>query len=103
MERIFSILADKWEEDTKLYSFYRIAQAHKSYNWMRKIGKNIVPCILQRLENNPDASVFWCFLLTEIVGEEMDYSSHIRNGYVKFSVDELKWAWILWGRERGYV
>lgn len=103
MEETFNRLGDIWENDTRYFSFYYLAQAHEFYNAIRPLGSRVVPLIIRRLYRDENASPHWYFLLTELSGEAIDYSVFIKNGVIKFTVEDLRQAWISWGMEKGYV
>lgn len=88
---LFRRLADKWKRETSHQSQISERLQHPSYLQILRMGKTVVPLIIDELEERPD---FWFFALATLTGENpipADFTG---------TVSEAAELWINWGREK---
>jgi len=89
----FNELADQWEDETWAYSFVERKVLHPAYQRIIGMGRDAVPLILRRLqEQGPD---HWFWALEMITGENPAEGTDNMEGATD--------AWLAWGREIGYI
>ncbi|MFN0147479.1 MAG: guanylate kinase [Dehalococcoidia bacterium] len=91
--RRFEQLARKWARDTRFMSDIDAIVRHPAYLEVMRLGPQVVPLILHRLEQEPD---HWFHALRELTGHE---PQHVAAG----DMDSLVAAWLAWGRSRGLM
>ena len=96
IERKFKELKEKWEKETCFLSNPTLIFGNSNYKEIIKIGKKVIPFILEDLKNKPN---FWMNALEEISGEDILEKESGYNGYIKNAIS----LWLKWGREKGYV
>jgi hypothetical protein len=91
-EEKFSLLADRWKQDTAIMSSVQDIVEHPAYQQIIKMGKPAVPLMLRRLKDQPD---HWFYALVTIVGEDHARGQHSMAGAAQ--------SWVTWGIENGYL
>ena len=91
-DQLFQVLKHKWHEETLLMSMAADIQDSPCYLAVIAIGKPMIPCILRELERG--GSWFWCHALRVLAEEEPD---------VDWLKEDVKTAWLRWGRKNGYL
>ena len=94
LEMKFQILAKKWEEATKYFSFSRQQTANEYYQQIIAIGKPVVPILLLDLQKT---NRHWFFALRSITGEDPVLETH--EGNIQLMVND----WITWGKKRKLI
>lgn len=90
----FHELAERWRQESSFMSSAREMASHPAYKAIISMGREVVPLILRELQQRPD---HWFWALATITGEDpVPPESH-------GNVREMAGAWLLWGRERGYL
>ena len=92
LARTFRELAEAWRRETSFLSFMQQRALHPAYQRIIGMGWAAVPLILRQLERRPD---HWLWALESITGEEP------ARGAESFQAEVQ--AWLLWGRERGFL
>ena len=90
----FLNLTKKWKEETFVTSSYSEIISNPSYLEVVRMGKKVLPYILQDLKSEP---AFWFSALEELTGCNPIEPSH--RGIIKL----MKKDWLKWGEEHGYV
>ena len=88
----FRQLADTWIEETGDSSLIQKKVRHPAYQQIIELGPDVVPLILQDLEESP---THWFRALTAITGE----NPVLPGSTFRQAVD----AWLTWGREQGLL
>jgi len=91
-KELFLKLAETWRDETWYISSIKKRTSHQAYLKMIGLGPEAVPLILAELADEPD---YWFAALEAITRE--DPAPHAE------SLQELRDAWLLWGREHGYI
>ena len=92
LEELFVEHAERWKLETLHLSSLTNSAMHPSYPRIIGLGKQVIPLILEDLEQEPN---HWFWALNAITGENP--AEH------EYSVEGAARAWIEWGRERGYM
>ncbi len=90
----FTILAKKWEEETKFFSFTRQIVANEHYQQIISMGLKIVPLLLKDLQRT---NRHWFFALRSITETNPVPKEH--EGKVQLMVND----WISWGKKRKLI
>lgn len=88
--RLFSVLADIWQEDTMFLSSVSEITKHPAYRAVVRMGKPMLPFIIADLQRKPG---HWFVALQQITGENPARGAK--------SVRDASRAWIEWGKARG--
>ena len=101
LESTFNVLADKWEEETALYSFMGQMVQHYSYQQILSMGEEAIPLIMARIERQGG---LWYHALETISGfpTPAGIANLKTEGWHTVKVKEANAAWLGWGREQGY-
>jgi hypothetical protein len=94
IEKYFAILAEKWYLETLHSSAYLDKVLHPAYQRIIGLGKDVIPCILNELQDEPSE---WFWALRALTGEDPTTKSMAGNR------DKMAKAWINWGKENGYI
>jgi hypothetical protein len=90
----FHELTQQWKADTAYVSSTTAMIAHPAYQAIVALGQDVVPLILQDLE---DESAHWFEALQATTGEDpvppKDWGR----------IPAMRSAWLDWGRERGLI
>lgn len=89
---IFSELADRWEEDTSIESMLERMVLHPAYQQIIGLGRPAIPLILDRLQRSAG---HWFWALVAITRQDVAYGEETVEGARK--------AWLVWGRQHGYI
>lgn len=95
LEVKFKMLAERWKEEAKFFSFAHQYAKLDSYREIVEMGQPVVPLILQELEEKPSAQ--WCRMLEEITNENPVAASH------RGIVQQMKNDWQLWAKKRKLI
>ena len=96
MKEEFNELADQWEQETWMHSFWHNVNEHPAYLKIKEMGQDAVPLIVERMKAG-GGSAFWCAALTEITGQNP--AKHLMqedHGFITFDVEDVINAWIQW-------
>jgi hypothetical protein len=96
VEETFNFLADRWERETRNITSPKVIANHPYVRAIIKIGKDVVPLILNRMKHHP---WFWFGALMEITGETTD---PIADG-MRGDMQAMTEAWIRWGESRAII
>jgi hypothetical protein len=91
----FDQLAKEWYAQAMFHSFYNPIMSPEPCRQLVKLGKQVIPYIIERLKSG-DHWIAWCWLLTEITGIETGEGIVHEGGFAKGSVDEMAKWWINW-------
>ena len=94
LEDYFEILKNLWLEETKLSSNVFITLSHPAYLRIIKLGNDILPYILDDLQQNKN---HWFFALNKISGENPVKVEHVGN------IDLMANDWINWGKAKNMI
>ncbi|HUS50248.1 MAG TPA: hypothetical protein VMZ91_08775, partial [Candidatus Paceibacterota bacterium] len=83
IERKFKELKEKWEKETCFLSDPTLIFGNSNYKEIIKIGKKVIPFILEDLKNKPN---FWMNALEEISGEDILQKESGYDGYIKNAI-----------------
>lgn len=89
---LFSELSEQWRTDMLFESNIERIVLHPSYQRIIGLGPQVVPYILQDLQDSPD---HWFWALTAIVGDD--------KAVGQTSVGAAAEAWLAWGSDAGLV
>ena len=89
---IFDALAMRWRRETGGMSVTSARYKHPAWKQILSLGREVVPEILRRIEQQPD---HWHAALVELTGE-----NPIPPGE-KLTVSQVCARWVSWGQERG--
>jgi len=92
IEAKFHRLADQWISQTEHMSSIKKACMHTSYQRIIGMGSQVIPYLLQELNQNPN---HWFWALNAITEEDPAQSEDSFDGAVS--------AWLKWGKEKGYL
>ncbi len=100
-ESSFNILADKWEEDTALFSLMDQIAQHPAYQLILGMGEKGIPLIMRRIEQQGG---LWYHALETITGIPSPAGTTQKNadGWYAVDVKKVNASWLKWGREQGY-
>lgn len=90
----FQILAEKWKEESKFFSFNREMTNLPSYQSIIGMGKAAIPFLLKALQNEPQ---HWFTALNVITQENPVAFAH-RGNIVQMTND-----WLTWGKKNGLI
>lgn len=93
-DRIFRSLAEKWKDETKLYSSFTDIVLHPAYQRIIGLGGDVVPLILRDLHQNGG---HWFWALEALTGQNP--CTEEDAGRVK----KMTQAWLTWGKENGLI
>lgn len=88
----FLRLAQKWREETGLFSSVARRTKHVAYQRILEMGSDAIPLILTELQERPD---HWFWALHTLTGA--DPTPEEGNFYDAVA------AWLQWGKERRYI
>jgi hypothetical protein len=91
-ERFQQLRSDWWRE-TAFLSSMTAAAAHPAYQEIIRLGTEIVPLLLQDME---DHQTHWFIALEQITGAQPIPPSAAGN------IPKMIEAWLKWGKEHGY-
>lgn len=91
---VFHDLLGKWKEDTRFCSSMREIIGNEHYRAIIALGPDVVPVILEHLEQEPE---HLSSALLELTGENPLRPEHAGN------IRALSETWVRWGRARGLV
>jgi hypothetical protein len=94
VEQKFRHLADQWHRETRFESSMTRLTNHQAYRRITAMGPAVVPILLRELETNPD---WWFTALSDITEDDPVEPRHAGD------LEEMRNAWVRWGRERGYL
>lgn len=94
VSRRFQRLADQWLKDTINISSVAARVAHSAYLEIIGMGERAIPLLLSELERRPS---HWFPALTAITGEN-PIPKEARGRF-----EEMKEAWLEWGRKNNYI
>lgn len=89
----FRTLTGRWKKETAHYSKISQVAEHPAYRQIVEMGDSVVQLILQDLKQNGGR---WSQTLREIT-KKNPVTPDIRG-----NVEEIKEAWLKWGRDNGY-
>ena len=94
IEERFAALANRWHEETDFLS--SPSSITNNYNYLKilSMGKRVIPMILEDLK---ERGGLW-YPALRILSEEDPVPIEARG-----DVEQMKKAWLQWGRERGYI
>lgn len=92
-EERFLQLAGEWKDRTAYMSSLSDMKAVPAYREIVRMGKKIIPLLLDALEHDP---YYWFLPLGEITGENPVPASS------RGKIREMIQAWLHWGHENGY-
>jgi hypothetical protein len=90
----FRVLAQRWREETAVFSSAMRKAAHPAYQEIIRMGPAVVPVILRELEREPD---HWFVALTEITGANPVRPEHAGD------MRRMAQDWLDFGRTHGYL
>jgi hypothetical protein len=90
----FTLLADKWRNDTQFCSSVTDMVLHPAYQQIIGQGVAVVPFILRELKKGPD---HWYWALGAIT--QADPAADVAEG----DIEAVCNAWLSWGERRGLV
>lgn len=93
-ENAFRELANRWRNETSVFSSVTKMAMHAAYQRIIGMGPQAVPLILRELEREPD---HWFWALTAITGEDPVPAADAGD------VGKMAQAWLRFGRERGWI
>lgn len=91
----FDQLAKEWDDQAMFHSFYVPIMRAEPCQQLIKLGEQIVPYIIERLESG-NHWIAWCWLLSEITGVETGSGITYEGGFSKGNVHEMAEWWIEW-------
>lgn len=91
MELKFQLLAEKWREESRFFSFTKDIVATESYQRIIQMGTPIIPFIIKELERNPK---HWFYALKQLTNENPVKAKS--KGNIKLMAND----WIEWGKNR---
>ena len=89
---VFETLYDAWSKDTRASSSATKILSHWAYQRAIGMGEPVIGLILEKVSRG---SFHWCWALSEITGIDPAHKAD--------SLKEAAEAWIIWGRENGYL
>jgi hypothetical protein len=89
---LFHELADKWRTETMVLSDITKKSMNRSYQQVIGLGPDVVPLILQDLQQDPDD---WFWALSAITREDPIKPEHAGN------MGLMARDWLEWGKQRG--
>jgi len=92
-EQQFRTLAAQWKRERGPYSSSAQLAEHPAYQQIIRLGPEVIPCLLQELEREPD---HWFRALHALTGA--DPVPLESRGKVR----EMAQAWLCWARAQGY-
>jgi hypothetical protein len=93
IETLFSLLAEKWREETEFLSSGTEIVAHPAYKRIIQLGWPVVPLLLREMAVAP---YHWATALTAITGSQPVGEEDAGR------LDRIAKAWVRWGQEHGY-
>jgi len=96
IKKKFQELKEKWKKETCYLSDPTLIHNNKNYREIIKMGKDVIPFILEDLGTEPN---FWMRALEEISGENILEENGEYSGMIKVAIS----LWLKWGKEKGYV
>lgn len=90
----FAAWSEVWKEETSGYSSINRKVEHPAFKAIVGLGEGAIPMILQDLRDSP---AHWFPALKRLVGMSPVRPEHRGN------VEEMRQAWLRWGREAGYL
>ena len=94
IEEEFAELANRWHDETDFLSSPSSITSNDSYLQIISMGKKVIPMILKDLKEHGG---LWYPALRVLSGED----PVLRE--IWGDVEQMKKAWLQWGRERGYI
>lgn len=94
IEEKFAALANRWHDETDFLSSPSRIINNSSYLKILSIGKRVIPMILEDLRGRGG---LW-YPALRILSEEDPVPIEARG-----DVEQMKKAWLQWGRDRGYI
>lgn len=94
LEDYFNHLKYLWLEESKFSSNVYFLTKHPAYLNILKLGKDVIPLILEDLSEFQN---HWFYALRELTGENPIKPEH--NGNIK----EMAKDWIEWGKKMNYI
>lgn len=94
IEEQFAALANRWHDETDFLSSPSSITNNYSYLKIISMGKRVIPMILEDLK---ERGGLW-YPALRILSEEDPVPIEARG-----DVEQMKKAWIQWGRDRGYI
>jgi hypothetical protein len=93
-EERFAVLANRWHDETDFVSSPSRVTGNDTYLQIISMGKQVIPLILEDLK---ERGGYWYRALRILSGEDPVPIE------AKGDVEQMKRAWLEWGRERGYI
>lgn len=94
IEEEFAELANRWHDETDFLSSPSSITSNDSYLKIISMGKRVIPMILKELK---ESGGLWYTALRVLSGEDTVPIE------ARGDIEQMKKAWIKWGRERGYI
>ena len=94
IEEEFAELANRWHDETDFLSSPSSITSNYSYLKILSMGKRVIPMILEDLK---ERGGLW-YPALRILSEEDPVPVEARG-----DVEQMKKAWVQWGRDRGYI
>jgi hypothetical protein len=94
IEEQFAALANRWHDETDFLSSPSSITSNDNYLQIISMGKRVIPMILEDLK---ERGGHWYPALRILSGED-PVPIEARG-----DVEQMKKAWLQWGRERGYI
>jgi hypothetical protein len=92
VEALFDVLKIEWKDACRYISSIEKIAIHPAYQRIIGLGLQAVPLILEDLRQEPDQ---WFWALSSIAGEDIGADQETATGAAE--------AWLLWGREQGFI
>lgn len=97
-EQKFRRLADKWHDETDLYSSTLRAIAHPAYLKIIAMGPKAIPLILREMKRGPG---HWLPAINALTEELRAEGEDPANGCA--TSGDARAAWVRWGESKGYM
>jgi hypothetical protein len=91
----FDQLAKEWYDQAMFHSFYNPIMSPEPCRQLAKLGKQVIPYIIDRLKSG-DHWIAWSWLLAEITGVETGSGVVHEDGFAKGDVHDMAEWWIKW-------
>ena len=90
----FGELANEWHDEVDFLSSPSVITGNDTYLQIISMGREVIPLILEDLK---ERGGLWYRALRILSGEDPVHIDERGN------IEEMKRAWLEWGRERGYI
>ncbi len=90
----FEQLFQTWKSETALFSSASAIISHQAYQKIIKMGEQVLPFMLIKLQNDPQHLFYALF---QITGENPVPLAHAGN------LKEMTADWLNWGIQKGYI